>query len=295
MKDILSHSLKNETGFAKELAKLEKRLENYPQHKNLLDQLCEFALGRFLIEHRGIDGYWTDVVVNHPERGRANAISAEGGPIHPLEQQLLDDAPTFLATQQRYQIFRQQLQKCLPNCKRLLSVPSGLMSELLSLDYQNQQDVELIAVDLDSNILGKIADNAKQYDFRGNVTLVEADAWSFELDEPVDVITSNGLNIYVEDDEKVESLYKQFYRVLKPQGRFIGSFLTPLDSWDMNKVDQDAMLLQKAIFADLLGVNWQQYRSEQLTREQLERAGFTNIEFIYDEAGIFPTFVATRG
>ena len=96
------------------------------------------------------------------------------------------------------------------------------------------------------------------------------------------------------EDEQVEKLYKQFHKNLSPNGRLIGSFLTPPDSWDMTKIDPEALALQKSIFVDLLGVNWQQYRTEQLTRSQLEKAGFTDIEFIYDEARMFPTFTATR-
>ncbi len=209
-------------------------------------------------------------------------------------KKVLDEAPTFLATQQRYQIFRQQLQKLVPDCQRLLSVPSGLMSELLSLDYADCKGVELIAVDLDRNILNSIAENAKNYSFKGELQLIEDDAWRFEVDKQVDVITSNGLNIYVEKDEKVEALYRQYCKALKPNGHFVGSFLTPIDSWDMDKINVEALQLQKSIFVDLLGVNWQQYRTEKLTREQLERAGFVDIEFIYDEAKIFPTFVARK-
>ncbi|WP_108650481.1 class I SAM-dependent methyltransferase [Dongshaea marina] len=294
MGELLSHTFESGAGFDKALAELRGRLDSFPQHRDLLEKLCQFELGRFLVEHRGIDGYWTDVVVNHPERGRVTGVNAQGEPLSLLERQILDQAPTFLATQQRYQIFRKQLQKELPKARRLLSVPSGLMSELLSLDYSGSESVQLIAVDLDSSILQRVQENAKSHGFNGELELVKADAWDFTLDQPVDLITSNGLNIYVAEDDRVEALYRQFYRVLKPRGRLVASFLTPPESWDMDKIDPEALSLQKSVFADLLGVNWQQYRSEQLTRQQLQHAGFSEIEFIYDEARMFPTVVASR-
>ena len=57
------------------------------------------------------------------------------------------------------------MSELLSHSKRLLSVPFGLMSELLSQDYSNDDNVEFFAVDLDSNVLKKIEDNAKTYNF----------------------------------------------------------------------------------------------------------------------------------
>jgi hypothetical protein len=36
----------------------------------LIEQLTEFELGRFLIEKGCLDGYWTHYVVTHPTQGR---------------------------------------------------------------------------------------------------------------------------------------------------------------------------------------------------------------------------------
>ena len=51
---------------------------------------------------------------------------------------------------------------------------------------------------------------------------------------------------------------------------------------------------QKAIFSDILQVQWQAFRTEAQTRAQLEEAGFKIREVIYDTQGMFPTVIAER-
>ena len=114
------------------------------------------------------------------------------------------------------------------------------------------------------------------------------------------MISSNGLNIYEPDDQKVTQLYKAFYDALKPGGKLVTSFLTmsPQMSdqfeWNMSEINQDDLLLQKTIFADIIQSKWQCYRSTQKTQQQLESRGFKDIHFIYDRAKIFPTVVAVK-
>lgn len=50
----------------------------------------------------------------------------------------------------------------------------------------------------------------------------------------------------------------------------------------------------KAIFLDILNAKWSAYRTEDLTKQQLEHAGFKEIKFIYDDAHLFPTVVAKK-
>src|SRR5580692_3847876 len=70
----------------------------------LVDQLSEFELGRFLIERGGLNGYWTHYVVTYPEMKESKSF-------HSLESFILNSAPTCLATQERYQIFKSQIKK----------------------------------------------------------------------------------------------------------------------------------------------------------------------------------------
>ena len=113
-----------------------------------------------------------------------------------------------------------------------------------------------------------------------------------------DIITSNGLNIYQPNDEKVIDLYKKFYQALKPGGILITSFLTPPPSISTESTwknfDLSDALKQKVLFSDIIQVNWQTFRTEAQTRLQLAKAGFKTIEFINDSCSIFPTVTAIK-
>lgn len=93
---------------------------------------------------------------------------------------------------------------------------------------------------------------------------------------------------------------KEFYKSLKVDGKLVTSFLThpPLLAdqceWDFTKINHDDLLLQKIIFVDVVETKFQCYRSTEKTRKQLELAGFRDIQFINDEARIFPTVIAYK-
>ncbi|MGQ3889102.1 hypothetical protein ACQUW5_08740 [Legionella sp. CNM-1927-20] len=130
--------------------------------------------------------------------------------------------------------------------------------------------------------------------------LVQQNAWDLAFQEEFDLISSNELNIYEPDDEKVTELYHQFYKALKPDGQLVASFLTYPHiltnhcEWELSKINQNDLLIQKIIFADIIEAKFQCYRSSEQTNEQLKAAGFKNIQFIYDDAKIFPTVVAYK-
>lgn len=52
---------------------VEKQLE-------LLDQLSQFDLGKFLIERTGLNGYWTHYIISHPLRGRLSGLNQHNMP-----------------------------------------------------------------------------------------------------------------------------------------------------------------------------------------------------------------------
>ncbi|MDP9196256.1 MAG: hypothetical protein M3O22_05760 [Pseudomonadota bacterium] len=110
---------------------------------DLLRQLTEFELGRFLLRSRGLNGYWTAWLILHgPELAQ-----------HPLEQWLVHEAPTVCATRERFGIFRQQLNAALRPGASLCSVPCGLMDDLLGLDDEAFPDLSLTGIDPDPDSL----------------------------------------------------------------------------------------------------------------------------------------------
>ncbi|HHL3493404.1 TPA: cyclopropane-fatty-acyl-phospholipid synthase family protein [Legionella pneumophila] len=266
----------------------------------ILQELSQFGFGQFLIKNQGINGYWTHYMLTHPWFGRKTGLNNSGESLSDLERFLLDKAPTMLATQQRFGLFLQENQKALFNGATLASIPCGMLGELLYLDFSGINNIRLMGIDYDPAALDDAKILAKQQNLDKFTTLVCRNAWELNIQEEFDLISSNGLNIYEPDDNKVLDLYQQFHTALKKGGKLVTSFLTyppHLSSqceWMFNKINPEDLLLQRIIFSDILNAKFQCYRSSQQTQKQLELAGFKNIYFLYDEAHLFPTVIAEK-
>lgn len=291
MNTLISHAPTKAFKLAATKARLKARKEltlPLDQTLEMLDEMTKFDLGNFLLRNKGLDGFWTAYLILKAPKQKD---------LSELESWVVNKAPTVLATRERFHIFQREIQKRLDSNMTLASVPCGLMDDLLGLDFKKVHNFTLVGLDLDQKTLDQAKDNAK----KKNVTsakFVKKDAWDLGDKERYHVLASNGLNIYEPNEDRAIALYNGFHKVLKPGGVLITSFLTPppalsKDSPWKNVNTQDA-LKQKAIFADIIQANWQVFRTEAETRAQLEKAGFTKMEFIYDAQGIFPTVIATK-
>jgi ubiquinone/menaquinone biosynthesis C-methylase UbiE len=269
------------------------------QQLEILSELSSFELGRFLIVHRGLNGYWTDYILKYPQNGRSAGLNSSNEPFSKSEIFLLDQAPTVLATQQRFLIFKEELQKRLREGISIASIPCGVMSDLLDLDVNKCKTFKFIGCDVDPYSIKEASTKACALGLSDKTDFIQADAWNLNVDEKVDIITSNGLNIYEPSDQRLLDLYKKFFDLLSEDGVLITSFLTkppgnPDTEWNLSSMDVDHIKKQKLIFSDILGVSWQAFRSSAETKNLLEKAGFKNIHFIYDHFHIFPTVIAQK-
>ena len=255
-------------------------------------ELANFELGRFLLSNLGLNGHWTSYVLMHPERGRLSNISSDGGPITELESRLLNRCPILLATQERFRIFRELTQPYLRSGMQLASLPRGVMDDLLTLDYSGLKGVELAAIDLDAASLREGEANYRRLQPPVKVVFEQRDAWSLECSERWDLITSNGLNIYVEDDLRCMELYRSISQALRPGGIFIISFITPPSEWQPHS--RDDLEFQRFLFTEVVPVKWSCVRDEAKTRQQLRDAGFDVLTVRYDTQRMFPAVVAKR-
>lgn len=274
---------------------VEKQLE-------ILEELTLFPFGRFLLENKGMNGYWTHYMITHPKKGRLTGLNSEGNPLTNLEKALLNSVPILLATQERFVHFQTYLQKEIKNNQRIASIPCGLMSDLLTLNFEQLTNIKLVGIDLDQASLTESKKLAKQLNLSNNVEFLHQDAWQLAINESFHIITSNGLNIYEPNEEKVVELYEQFYQALLPKGVLVTSFVTTPPSnmkeetsiWDFSKINSDNLLLQKIIFSDIIKARWQCFRTVEQTESLLLAAKFSKIKFIYDNARMFPTVIATK-
>ena len=98
----------------------------FEEESLLLDQLSHFELGRFLLMHKGLNGYWTAYIIRQGLQQKN---------LHPLEMWILHHAPAVKATQERFKIFQKVLQDNLKDHVTIASIPCGLMDDLLLLDF----------------------------------------------------------------------------------------------------------------------------------------------------------------
>ncbi|MFR9750117.1 SAM-dependent methyltransferase [Nocardia sp. 004] len=260
----------------------------------LLEQLATFDLGRFLLENRGLNAYWTHQLITSPP-GTRTARDPDD-----LEYRIFETMPLINASRERFDIFRQQLQKLLSPGSIIASIPCGLMAELLLLDYDGLDDVTLIGIDLDRAALDAALALAGERGLADRLSVRRADAWATGLNAEVDALVSNGLNMYEPDDDRLTALYRSFFDSLKPGGTLITSIITPPPSvsadspWRMDEIDTDSLALQDVLFTRLIEVKWNNFRTYARTRNQLEQAGFSDIEFIDNRTRIFPTVIAHK-
>ena len=263
-----------------------------PEVARLRGELAAFELGRFLLENLGLNGHWTSYVLMHPERGRLTNVSSDGSPMTELESWLLNRCPILLATQERFRIFRALTQPLVRSGMKMASLPCGLMDDLLTLDYAGTEGIELAGVDLDPVTLREAEENYHRLNPTLRVIFEQRDAWHLDSPARWDLITSNGLNIYVEDDGQCTELYRSVSRSLSANGVFIVSFITPPEEWQPRSSSD--LEQQRSLFRDVVPVKWSCVRDERKTREQLAQAGFHVETVHYDEQRMFPAVVARK-
>jgi cyclopropane fatty-acyl-phospholipid synthase-like methyltransferase len=172
------------------------------------------------------------------------------------------------------------------------------MDDLLRLECGNFKNINFIGVDLDEEALTLALGNAQNLGYEDQLSLVLQDAWELAMDQAVDVIISNGLTAYEQDHSRNLSLFKRFHRALKPGGTLITSFWTPPPSqgnlcpW--RNYDVEDVMLQKAIFSDILNARWLSYLTEEEATGILANAGFKVERIIHDSQSMCPTVVAKR-
>lgn len=270
---------------------------------DLLDQLASFEFGKYLIANRALNAKWTQYMVSHPQHGRITGLNSEGKRFSKCESWMLDRCPIILATQERFFNFQRILQSNVREGISMASMPCGLMDDLLGLNYYGIKDFKLTGVDIDDVAIDSAKENAVHNHLSDKCEFIQEDIWSLTHNNQFDVITSNGLNIYEPDEDRISDFYRRIHRALKSGGILVTSLLTPppslsekgKSSWDAKQISQDDLRLQKVFMAYILDVRWQAaYMSEDRMVNILEEIGFKDVRVIYDRQRLFPTVIASK-
>jgi SAM-dependent methyltransferase len=266
----------------------------------LIDKLGEFPLGEFILQNRGTNGYWTDYMIEHQYRNRFNGTDADGRQLTQLEKIFLDRFPLVIATQQRAVHFSRVIQSHVREDAVIASLPCGLMRDLLALDFSGIKNFKLVGIDIDKMSLNYARQLSEKYQISSHVEFCQSDAWNQPFENYFTLLTSNGLNVYEPDDDRIVALYRQLFKALKPGGILVTSCITPSpdndpnSEWNLDVMDWDAMLQQKMLYSDILSFNPRGLRSSSTTKMQLSDAGFENFDLVWDSARMFPTIIAEK-
>jgi ubiquinone/menaquinone biosynthesis C-methylase UbiE len=260
----------------------------------LVDELTLFPFGRFVLERRGANGFWTDYLMAHPKQGRLTGRNIEGKPFTDVEDFILNRSLVTVASQNRFALFQDLTQKALRDDMTLVSIPCGVMRDLLTLDFSDISNFKLIGMDIDAESLSCAENLAQQLGLSQHAELHQGNAWQLEIHSSWNLITSSGLNVYEPDRTKVLELYRRFCQALKPGGLLITAILTDPSEWDLNNIPQEDLLLEKILYEDILDLKWRNYRKHEEIEKELKEAGFTSIELYYDKYRVFPTVVAKK-
>lgn len=301
-----SHADSNES-FEEKLKELKNKISlrgNLPhvsvaRQLDIIDQFLDFPLGRFIIDKRGANGFWTDYMVSHPFCRKDLGLNIEGVPLSTLENWFLNQCPIVIAHQERFLIFQKLAQNLLRNDITLASIPCGLMRDLIDLDFSEITNFQLIGVDIDSESLILAERLAHQRGIQ-NIKMMQQDAWELPFRNEIDVITSSGLNVYESDNEKVLELYYRLFAALKPGGHLIISVLTypPGEDretdWNIEGISEETLLLDRILHKDILDIKWRNFRSSSEITDEFKQVGFTDVSVHFDKHRIFPTILAKK-
>ncbi|MTI30649.1 class I SAM-dependent methyltransferase [Xanthovirga aplysinae] len=266
----------------------------------ILDEMLQFDFGRFLIQNKGLNGEWTDYFLCYPDRGKITHKNNRGEPFTPMEKAFLERFPTFVRNQVRFKVELEVTQKYLKEGGKYCAIPCGLMGELLYLDYGKLKKFELIGIDLDPDALDQAKALASKMNLLNHCRLIQEDAWSLKIAEEFDLVISNGLNVYVPEDEKVTALYRTFFKSLKKGGVFVTYMLppppklVPRSEWKQLDLNYDDFLLEYIVRKDIVRGKFRNFRTDEKTKNQLQEAGFNKIEVIEDKVGIVSLFIAHK-
>jgi hypothetical protein len=278
---------------------LDKACERIRKHPSLILPLSEtlklaqdlwsFPMGRFLIENRGLNGYWTSNLILQEQD-----VSCQ----HSLETWIRYKAPIVKATRERYGLFVSEIEKRLKDGMTLASIPCGLMSGVFEAQKQKKLDILNVGIDLDEQMMKITRQNSRGIIPADKLNFIKRDAWDLQIQDQYDLLISNGLNIYECDYDRVKSLYRNFYEALKKEGVMLTSFLTPppIGSMDCNMRNSNSsdLRLQDVIFNDIVDVKWKAFMTEFEMTSLLESIGFDIIDIIYDSQRMFPTISAIK-
>ena len=256
-----------------------------------LDWICESELGRFILCNQGLNGKFTRYFTYHSVSRMAPGLNSYGTPLDPFESFFLEKPMLIVASSERARIFDRTIQQHIRNDVVFGSVPCGVMTDLLTLDFSNAKGFKLVGLDIDRVSLNSAKQISEAFLLEKHCEFRHVNVFEMNFESEFDLLSSSGITLYMKSEEDIVLFYSKLYKALKPGGTLVTSFCTTEDEWDKSNQDPETVRLEKAILVDILKVGWRNQVSTHRLREQLTSAGFNaeNIKVISDTNNVMPT------
>lgn len=265
--------------------------------ERILEEMTKFPMGQHILLTGGANGIWTDYMISFPWAQKDVAIKMLT--MNRLEYFTIYECLSVVAQRELFLMAQKEAQKHIKEGCILISLPCGVMRDLLTLEYTGISDFSLIGVDLDLDSIQAAHKLAFEEEIT-HVQFIQEDAWKFMSEKPADFINSIGLNVYESDRQRVVDLYRQFWKSLKPGGILFTGVLTyppgreKKCDWNFDRIPEGHFEMDKIVIDDVLDLDWQNYRTMDEIKEDFFEAGFTKVEIIPDRYCVFPAVIATK-
>ena len=289
--NILSHSDFKSIVEAKQ--EILTRIKHNKIVLEVFENLLRSKLGVFLIVNRGLNGYWTDKIVNFPSYSEI-----EKEKYTDFDKYLMT-MPIFMATQQRFLHFKKAIQD-ISRSKMInvLAAPCGVLPEFYNAENKNINYID--ALDIDKENFSLIEEKYRESKDKSKIRFINLDLLKFDKKNTYDLVVSNGLNLYISNIDILNKMFSILFNSLKANGYLITSFLSlpavlsDKSPWDMEKINLDLLAHQELIFKEILNVSWANYQSFNEFKALLREIGFQEIRIIWDVQKMFPTIIAQK-
>lgn len=237
-----------------------------------LEDIISFPLGRYLLEHKKLSGYWLDFLLSPP----SHYVS-----VNSLEESFLWKFPSILGMRESVQNIKKIIEQNLQDGISIASFPCGLMSELLTLNYTRIKKFSLCGIDEDFQSIVLASELAEKNNLSSVVSFFQDH--SLECTNLFHVIV-NKVSLF---DSQPERFYEHYYEKLYPKGLLLTYFSTFSPSfsssspWNPKSFKTHSSKLEEVIFQNVLGIRWENScKTYDEVAENLNKFGFKNIEFI---------------